>query len=54
MRIGKCLKCKGELYVSEMNWSGWKIKKCKVCGYEQEEKSNRIIVDKGNEKHLIV
>ena len=36
MRIGKCPKCKKELYVSQMNWTGWREIKCLKCGFTHE------------------
>jgi transposase-like protein len=33
MRIGKCPECKKEMYISGMNWDGWRLFKCKNCNY---------------------
>lgn len=33
MRIGKCTKCKGEMYIESSNWNGWRIFKCTKCDF---------------------
>jgi ssDNA-binding Zn-finger/Zn-ribbon topoisomerase 1 len=33
MRIGKCPKCGGEVYIKEFNWGGWRLFHCKKCNF---------------------
>lgn len=42
MRLGKCPKCKNELYGGDMRWNNWVSAKCK-CGFKKKLLSKNII-----------